>query len=146
MATDHRSLCPNAMPTPNALPASITDRLRPGGQPGNAADAVRVWNALYARFSPLLGPLSTELLFVRALSEHAHAFPWLAQCASPATPRDAFDAFTRCLDDHAPADIVAVNQALLATYIEQMSGLIGERLTARFLDSAFPPDGADKHI
>lgn len=134
------------MPIPTELPATITERLRPAGRPGNGADAVRVWNALYARFSPLLGPLSTDLLIVRALSEHADTFPWLAPCAAQARPRDAVETFIRSLEQDAPSDALAANEVLLATYIEQLSALIGERLTARFLDSTFPPGGADKHI
>jgi hypothetical protein len=134
------------MPIPNELLATIADRLQPGGKPGNAAaDAIEVWNSLYAKFSPLLGPLSTELLFVRTLSEHARDFPWLAHCATPDNAHDAFGEFTRCLDEQPAEDIVAANQVLLETYITQLTGLIGERLAVRFLDTALRPNGADKN-
>lgn len=133
------------MPIPTELLASITDRLSPGGKPGNAADALRVWNRLYAKFSPLLGPLSTELLFVRTLHEHADSFPWLARCALPDKSGDALGAFTLCLDGQAPADIVAANSVLLATYIAELSDLIGDRLSAQFLRAAFSPDEDNKN-
>jgi hypothetical protein len=136
------------MPPLTELLATIMNRLRPGGEPGNAADAVQVWNTLQAKFGLLLGPLSTDLLFVRTLSEHAREFPWLDACASPSMdkPRGAFDAFALCLEKLEPADIVAVNQVLLTDYIAYLSDLIGERLVTRFLDSAFPSGATDKNI
>jgi hypothetical protein len=134
------------MPSLTELLATITDRLRPGGEPGNADDAVQVWNTVQARFAPLLGPMSTDLLFVRTLSEHAREFPWLEACATHDKPRDAFDAFVQCLGTQAPADIVAANQTLLTSYVAHLSELIGERLVARFLGSAFPSGATDKNI
>ncbi|SFC35168.1 hypothetical protein [Massilia yuzhufengensis] len=130
------------MPIPNELLATITERLSPGGTPGTAADAVRAWNRVFAKFSPLLGPLSTQLLFVRTLSEHAGSFSWLSHCATPDKSGDAFGAFTLCLDTRAPEEIVAANQVLLATYIAELSALIGDRLVIQFLRAAFMP-GAD---
>jgi hypothetical protein len=132
------------MPISAELLASITDRLHPGGKPGTAADAIEIWNRLNARFSPLLGPLGAELLFVRTLSEHAKQFPWLEHCATPDKACEALDAFRLCLEKQAPHDIVEANEVLLATYTAQLSDLIGARLAARFLNSAFPPTGADK--
>lgn len=130
------------------LLATITDRLRPGGEPGNAAGAVQIWNTLQARFASLLGPLSTDLLFVRTLSEHAQDFPWLEACATLVSdkPRIAFDAFVLCLDKLAPADIAAVNQVLLTSYIAQLSDLIGDSLVTRLLHTAFPSGAAVRNI
>ena len=134
------------MPPLTELLATIMDRLRPGETPGNVADAVQVWNTLKARFAPLIGPLSTDLLFVRILSEHARDFPWLAVCAAKDTPQDSFEAFVLCLGKLAPADVVAANQTLLTSYIVYLSDLIGERLVTRFLDSAFPSGATGKNI
>lgn len=134
------------MPPLTELLATIADRLRAGGEPGNADDAVQVWNKVQARFDPLLGPHSTDLLFVRTLSEHAREFPWLEACAAHDKPRDAFDAFVLCLGKQAPADIAAANQALLTSYIAHLSELIGERLVARFLGSALPSGATDEDI
>lgn len=134
------------MPHLTELLATITDHLRPGGKPGTAADAVQIWNTLKARFAPLLGPMSTDLLFVRTLSRHTQAFPWLEACAALREPRAAFDAFVLCLGQQAPADIVAANHALLTSYIAHLSDLIGERLVVRLLGSAFPSGAAGKNI
>ena len=134
------------MPPLTELLATITDRLRPGGEPGNADDAVQVWNTVQARFAPLLGPMSTDLLFVRTLSEHARDFPWLEACAAQGAPGDAFKAYVLCLGKLAPADIEAANQTLLTSYIVYLSELIGERLVTRFLASAFPSGATGKNI
>jgi hypothetical protein len=127
------------MPIPTELLATMTGRLAPAGRPGTAADAVLVWRALFKTFAPLIGPLSTELLFTRALAAHEGVFPWLAQ-AVPGVPRPVFEEFERRLDNRTTDDIYAVNRALLATYTTALVELIGPGLVTRFLQAAFPHD------
>ncbi|MEX5744890.1 hypothetical protein [Massilia sp. X63] len=140
---------PETMPIPTELLAPITERLSPGGEPGNADDAAQVWQCLFAKFRPLIGPLSTNLLFARTLLGHAGAFPWLAALPGLDGAQDAhqtFAAFLRHLRDQPPEQIVAVNRALVTDYAAALAELIGERLASRFLVAAFAPGDAHKNI
>ncbi len=137
------------MPIPNALPALITERLHPGGRPGTADDAIALWQSMFAKFRPLLGPLSTDLLFVRTLFGHSREFPWLGELAGldgSHDAREAFGAFVDRMYGRAPEEIVAVNHRLLTAYAAEIVDLIGERLATRFLHAALAPADAPKNI
>ncbi|QOL51512.1 hypothetical protein [Massilia litorea] len=107
-------------------------------------DAIVVWRALFKKFGPLIGPLSTELLFARSLAAHENTFPWLPQAVSGAL-RPLFEEFERCLDNRTPEEIVAANTALLATYTTGLNELIGAGLVTRFLQATFPHDESNKN-
>lgn len=126
------------MQIPTELFATIMERIAPDSA---AEDSLRVWQALFDKFAPLLGPLSVELLFTRALTLNKGAFPWL-----PETPDEAFGAFGQLLAGQTADDIIAVNRALLATYTTTLAGLIGMRLATSLLQSAFPTADANKNI
>ena len=128
------------MPIPTELLATNTGHLDPDRGPV-AAQAVRVWQAQFRRFDPVLGPLSTGLLLARAVEAHAAAFPWLPP---PSSAQNAFDRFAHSIDGRSPADIVAVIRALLATFAAEIADLIGERLATRFLWAVFPLDGVQE--
>ncbi|UVW28111.1 hypothetical protein [Massilia sp. H6] len=120
----------------------MTERLSPNGGPATADAAVKVWHCVFSRFNPLIGPVSTQALFARALALHQHAFPWLPQALTPEQSRQAFDIFAGTLVGQ-PADaLLAANRALLETYSTELADLIGTRLATQFLRSAFPPDDA----
>ena len=128
------------MPIPTELLATITDRLTPNGGPATANHATSVWACVFARFDPLIGPLSTQVLFARTLALHEDIFPWLPQALTPDQARQVFDTFTRALDGLQEDDLLAANRTLLTSYSTQLAELIGARLATQFLRSAFPPD------
>ena len=124
------------MPIPTELFATIMAPIA-ADSPDPAAEAIRVWHVLFRRFGPLLGPLSTDLLFARSLAMHASDFPWLPKIA-PTAARTAFEEFERSLETRKAQDIVAANHALLASYTTGLVNLIGAGLTTRLLETAFP--------
>jgi hypothetical protein len=132
------------MPIPTELFATITGRLAPDGAAGMTMDAIVIWRALFKKFAPLIGPLSTELLFARSLAVHAGAFPWLPQVA-PGAARPLLDEFERSLDKQTPDEIAAANHALLASFTTSLSELIGSGLVIRFLQAAFQHDESNKN-
>ncbi|MDB5749433.1 MAG: hypothetical protein JWP72_4281 [Massilia sp.] len=111
----------------------------------SAAEAIRLWQTLFRKFSPLIGPLSAELLFVRSIAAHEAAFPWLPRLGPGAT-RTAYAEFERSLNDRTSEDIVAANHALLLTYITVLADLIGLRLATKFLSTTFTEDETTKNI
>ena len=111
----------------------------------SAAEAIRLWQTLFSKFSPLIGPLSAELLFVRSVTTQEAAFPWLPHIAPGAT-RTAFAEFERSLEGRTSEEIVAANQALLLTFVTVLADLIGLRLATKFLGTAFADDETNKNI
>lgn len=132
------------MPIPTELLEKMTGRLAPDNGLATAEGAVHVWRTLFSKLSPLLGPLSTELMFARSLAARHPAFPWLPRLA-PDAEQTAFARFAPSLDGRSPAEIAAVNRALLETFTSALADLIGMQLAARLLHAAFPDDDANKN-
>lgn len=133
------------MPIPTELFATLMGRLAADNTAESAPEAIRLWQTLFRKFSPLIGPLSAELLFVRSLAAHEAAFPWLPH-VKPGATRTAFAEFERSLDGRSAEEIVAANHALLETYITVLADLIGVRLATKFLGTAFAEDDTNKKI
>lgn len=106
--------------------------------------SLAIWNKITRKFSPLLGPNSADLLFTRSLEQNRAAFPWLPS-ADMMGADISFDAFETSLLERAPEEIVASTRALLDSYIDMLTALIGARLTNQFLRSAFPADDAESN-
>mgnify|MGYP000067461844 CR=1 FL=1 len=132
------------MPIPTELFTTIMDRVVAEKASDPAAEAIQAWQKLFHKFRPLIGPLSTDLLFARSLLSHESSFPWLPQI-TPGAERTAFDAFERSLDTRPGADIVAVNRALMTTYATTVAELIGTPLASKFLQAAFAEDETNKN-
>lgn len=101
-----------------------------------------IWNRITRKFAPLLGPGSADLLFTRSLDENRSSFPWLP-IADPAGDT-SYDGLEASLAQRSPDEISAATRALLASYIDLLTTLIGARLTNQFLRSAFPADEAER--
>lgn len=128
------------MPIPNALFAKIMESISADKVPESV---IRVWQTLFHKFAPLLGPLSADLLFARSLAEQRAAFPWLPHIA-PESAATAFAAFESSLENRTVEDIVAANRAMLSTYITVLTELIGVGLAANFLSAAFVDEHTNK--
>ncbi|MEN3278457.1 MAG: hypothetical protein V7631_4247 [Massilia sp.] len=126
------------MPIPSELFETITGRLDPARGPAVVDDAIGLWHAMMNKFRPLLGPLSTELLLVRALELSEAQFPWLGCAHERNVALPPFDTLRSRLTQRTPQEIVDANRAVCTLFISQLVELIGPRLTERFLRSAFP--------
>lgn len=129
------------MPIPTDLLATISASF----EAGTPDAAIAVWRRLRNKLDPLLGSLSSRLLFMRSLEAHQEQFSWLLKGGISSASEDVFDEFERCLDGVAPEELARVNRALLATYTEALCELIGVQLSTRFLRSAFPDASATKN-
>lgn len=99
---------------------------------------------MFRKFSPLLGPMSADLLFARSLAEQEVAFAWLPHIA-PEAASTAFAAFERSLEHRTAEEIVAANRAMLSTYTTILAELIGMRLATSFLGAAFAHENTNKN-
>lgn len=137
--------CLNAMPIPTELFTTIMERLGAQSASEATAEAIRLWHTLFDKFTPLIGPLSAELVFTRSLAAHETVFPWLPRVA-PASAQTAFAQFEQSLDGRSVEEIVAANRALLSTYTTVLTDLIGARLAVKFLSAALVDDDTNKNI
>ena len=132
------------MSIPTELLVKMTGRLAPENGPATAEAALQVWRTLFRNLAPLLGPLSTELMFARSLAARRPAFPWLPQL-TPDAEQTAFARFAPSLDGRSPDELAAANRALLETFTSALTDLIGLQLAVRLLHAAFPDDDANKN-
>ncbi len=106
--------------------------------PARAMDA---WRRLAAHLCPLVGEAGFCALYARAVRLSPHGWP-----AVPLGARSVEALFATLAESLAAADPAragAANAALLETFTNLLSGLIGEALTARLLNTAWAerPDG-----
>lgn len=129
------------MSIPNELLATITQRLDPSRGPAVVDDAIGLWQAMTNQFSPLLGPLSTELLLVRALEIGEAQHPWMLVAHDCDIARPPFEALRRCFAQRTPQEVADANRAICIAFIGHLVDLIGAALATRFLRVAFPDSG-----
>lgn len=108
------------------------------------ADVVVVWHALLGKFSPLIGPASVSILFLRSMDANRAAFPWLPP-SHQGTVETPFSAFEATLEAQPRDQAIRATRAMLGTYIDSLFTLIGITLTSQFVCSAFRRDGDQKN-
>lgn len=96
-----------------------------------AATAVRNWQEMSVRLSPIIGEEGFRLLYKRSLHLAASKIPWLARM--PAAADASFSGLEAALEREAPAMAGEASQALLTTFTGLLHTLIGEGLTTRLL-------------
>lgn len=110
-----------------------------------AADAVAIWQAIAHKFGPLLGATGAELLLERSLDANHARYPWLPPSNQAGAAEPPFRALQACMDGRERPEIAAATRALLDSYIELVTKLIGPRLAEQFLRSAFPDDADNRN-
>ena len=98
-------------------------------------DVIVVWLALLGKFSPLIGPASVNVLFMRSVDVNRVDFPWLPSIA-PNGAGEHFSAFETVLNSQPSDEVIRASSALLGTFIDSLFTLIGPALTAKFVGSA----------
>jgi hypothetical protein len=107
----------------------------PGDDAGEcAAAAWRVYEKLYARLSPLLGPAGVRSLLARSAKLAQAEFACLAEVAAP----EGLTKLGTCLQALEPAIATAAAATLFGTFIDLITTFIGERLAVVALRSAWP--------
>lgn len=107
-------------------------------------DVVAVWHRLLGKFSPLIGPSSVAVLFVRCLDANRAAFPWLPRTPANGAAEMQFTAFEALLKTRPSDEVIRVTHALLGSYIDLLFTLIGTPLTAHFVGAAVGVNGDKK--
>lgn len=111
--------------------------------PALADDITLSWLKIVRKFSPLIGANSVLLIFERCLESNLGTFGWLPVQQWPTHPDTAVERLRTSMASRSADDILAAHRAILTTFIDLMTTLIGTRLTVQFLRAAFPADDAD---
>lgn len=89
----------------------------------------------------IIGEKGFQSLYARTILLKSKRFPWLVQEHIALHPSQCFTNLKNCFEAQTGKTICEANYALLITFIDILALLIGERLTARILDSAWGGDG-----
>jgi hypothetical protein len=107
-----------------------TDRLNSGAN-------VTPWRRLSTHLSPLIGESGFAALYGRAVRLVQPRFPWFVLEQSAHSADSLFDQLEKRLSSVDAALAAEANAALLDTFTKLLSGLIGDALTIRLLNSAW---------
>lgn len=121
-----------AEPPSRALGSSVAAA---GDAPQVAAAVVSTWQEIDAALCPIIGRGGVAALYKRSLQlTHPH-HPWLAGMQeSGQAPMDLV-ALRRALAQQSPASAAAAGEAMLQTFWELLSGLVGATLGEQLLRS-----------
>ena len=108
---------------------------------GMVAEAtLNIWRQMAAWLAPIIGIRGVEVLFSRALQLTSRAFPCLVITGDQGDSAALLASLKANLAASATNDAMEAGHALLVTFTELLSTLIGESLTRRLLSPvwAFP--------
>lgn len=126
------------MPTPDSRRKAIRRTLegRAGGAPDAdavAAATVDTWHQMADRLVPVIGARGVDVLFSRSLYLTSAAFPWLANAGDHGDSVAQLASLKARLAGREPDASAEASCALLVTFTELLTTLIGESLTGRLL-------------
>lgn len=98
-----------------------------------AEAATSVWHDAATRLAPVIGGHGVNVLFRRSLHITSKAFPWLGATGSEESDAELLNALQRHLAEREAALAIEVGGAILVTFTELLTSLIGESLTERLL-------------
>lgn len=100
-----------------------------------AEAAASTWREIHAVLSPVIGPGGVAALYQRALYMSRSACPGLTAVREDALRPGEFAALQLMLSQQPVARVAAINGAVLQTFCDLLSNLIGVSLTERLLRS-----------
>jgi len=112
---------------------------------GDAADAkavaeaaVSTWRDATSRLSPVIGGQGVDVLFRRSIHVASKTFPWLVVPGQVGSTSLLANLNT-CLAGRETAVAIEASDALLVTFTELLTSLIGESLSERLLAPIWAP-------
>jgi len=125
-------------PENRGITAALAHRVGKGANGGQIADVVvSAWKDIKITVGPIIGQRGVAALYQRSLYLTGPAFPWLAAiCDSARTDLDLAGLKT-VLAQQESANAAAGGAALLQTYYELLTSLVGPSLTERLFRSVW---------
>lgn len=126
------------MPLRARLLSDITHSLRSAPATDAAHEAIVILQQLARKFGPLIGPSSVQLIVARSIEANQATFPWLGPLANPDVSTPPYDGLRAVMEGAEREAILAATSAMLTAYLNQLTTLIGARLTEQFVRAVFP--------
>lgn len=109
-----------------------------------AETAVSTWRNVDRALSPIIGKGGVTALYRRSVFLTVRAYPWIATVTVTDRPRhDWLDTLQTALSQQSESVAAAANCALLQTFCDLLSALIGAPLTEHLLQSAWDASSGD---
>lgn len=108
-----------------------------------AAAARRTQDELVSVFAPLISAAGVEALAARAFDLTQREYPAAERRGHSAATDDSFGLVSLWLERQAPSAVTDAAAAMFATFAELLTALIGEPLTMRYLQKAWPDAFSD---
>jgi len=99
-----------------------------------AEATLNIWQQMVARLTPLIGERGVEVLFNRSLHLTSSTFPWLNLAGDHGDNAALIANLKAHLAGSRTNDAIEASSALLVTFTELLSTLIGAALTERLLN------------
>jgi hypothetical protein len=100
-----------------------------------AEEAASTWHEMHIALSPVIGQGGVAALYQRSLNLTRAAYPCLASVREDTLQPGEFPALREVLSQQSTAQAAAANSALLQTFCDLLTGLIGVSLSERLLRS-----------
>lgn len=126
------------------IEAALAHMVATGAQAASVAGAAcGVWRGVTAALSPIIGRHGVAALFNRSLHLTRTEHPVLSAVHDAAGGLSDYSALQEALSSQTSASAAAANSALLGTFHDLLSSLIGAMLTERLLRSALDNPSID---
>jgi hypothetical protein len=113
--------------------------------PEQVADAaISLWEQLATEIISIVGVGGFNSLYARSVFLTQSTHPWLFAGSWTAQTNQRFADLRVCLAEQPPAHASEASRLLLITFTDILASLIGERLTAGILRSAWGNDASDR--
>jgi len=113
-------------------------------QPGAVHDvAVDLWERLAVKLISIIGDGGFQSLYARSIHLTSIHFSWLARSVQSSAADSRFVGLKASLERRESAEASEASIALLITFIDILTLLIGDSLTASILRSAWGDDALD---
>ena len=118
-----------------------------GADAGQIADAASAaWIAIHAALSPVIGPRGSAALYQRSLHVTRALYAWLPVAYEAAAEPGDFGALRSALALQTAVDGAAAHDAMLHTFLDLLTALIGEPLSERLLQDVWAPPSSGPAI
>ena len=109
-----------------------------GADAGQIADAASaVWKSIHVALSPVIGPRGSAALYHRSLHVTRVLYAWLPVAYETAAEPGDFGPLHSALALQTAVDSAAAHDAMLHTFLDLLTALIGEPLTERLLQDVW---------
>ena len=129
------------------IQTSLLQMTAGGADSGKIADAaVAAWRDIDAALSPIIGDRGTAALFTRCLYLMRTDYPWLADAHASTSPLGALPGLRAAFSAQTGVTAASANGALLHTFFDLVTHLIGGSLAERLLKTVWDDSSSDRAV